>query len=118
LNGDARRLVQLFSNLLENSFRYTEKGGRCEVRVEAATDSIIARVDDSQPGVPEAAMGQLFERLYRVEGSRSRQHGGAGLGLAICRNIVEAHGGSISARPSPLGGLQVRVEFPRRGQHG
>jgi len=54
----------------------------------------------------------LFERLYRVESSRNRTTGGAGLGLAICRNIVEAHGGTIIAQSSALGGVWIRVELP------
>ncbi len=67
---------------------------------------------DSMPGVPEEELDRLFERLYRVEGSRSRTSGGAGLGLAISKNIVEAHEGTISAHPSPLGGLLIRITFP------
>jgi two-component system sensor histidine kinase BaeS len=68
--------------------------------------------DDTAPGVPAADLPRLFERLYRVDASRSRATGGAGLGLAIARNIVAAHGGSISAAASPLGGLRVRIELP------
>lgn len=67
---------------------------------------------DSAPGVPHSELKLLFERLYRVESSRNRLTGGAGLGLAICRNIVEAHGGNITAKPSPLGGLWIRTELP------
>jgi two-component system sensor histidine kinase BaeS len=63
--------------------------------------------------VPADALPRLFDRLYRVEESRSRVAGGAGLGLAICRAIVEAHGGRIEAAPSPLGGLRVVVDLPR-----
>ncbi|HEY6839136.1 MAG TPA: ATP-binding protein, partial [Geobacteraceae bacterium] len=62
--------------------------------------------------VPAGELAKLFERLYRVEGSRSRETGGAGLGLAICRNIVEAHGGGIEALPSPLGGVRIRITLP------
>ena len=68
--------------------------------------------DDSAPGVPSEALPQLFERFYRVEGSRSRANGGSGLGLAICRSIAAAHGGDIAAAPSPLGGLRVSVSLP------
>ena len=67
---------------------------------------------DSSPGVPAADVDRLFERLFRVENSRSRTSGGAGLGLAICRNIVEAHGGTIAAEPSPFGGVSIRVTLP------
>jgi len=68
--------------------------------------------EDSAPGVPAESLGRLFERFYRVEGSRSRANGGAGLGLALCRSIADAHGGEIRADPSPLGGLRVRVTLP------
>jgi two-component system sensor histidine kinase BaeS len=54
----------------------------------------------------------LFEPLYRIEKSRNREQGGAGLGLAICKNIIHAHKGSITAKPSALGGLQIRVALP------
>jgi two-component system sensor histidine kinase BaeS len=60
-------------------------------------------------------MERLFDRLFRVEGSRSRSTGGAGLGLALCKAIVEAHDGRIDARPSPLGGLWLEVTLPLKG---
>jgi two-component system sensor histidine kinase BaeS len=62
--------------------------------------------------VPADALPRLFERFYRVEGSRSRANGGAGLGLAIVRSVIEAHGGTIEAGASPLGGLRVTIALP------
>lgn len=112
VHGDADRLSQLFCNLLQNTLRYTEPGGRLEVRAGRKDSSLVLDFQDSAPGVPEAELPRLFDRFYRVEASRSRSLGGAGLGLAICRNIVRAHGGCISARASPLGGLWIRVELP------
>jgi two-component system sensor histidine kinase BaeS len=112
LSGDAARLRQLFSNLLENSWRYTDPGGVCEIRWHKDKQRAQIEIHDSAPSVPAPALPQLFERLYRVDASRSREHGGAGLGLAICKNIVEAHNGDISAHDSPLGGLCIRLEFP------
>ncbi|HEY5973808.1 MAG TPA: ATP-binding protein, partial [Geobacteraceae bacterium] len=115
LLGDPERLHQLFANLLANSLKYTAAGG--ELRIAMTCDGCTVSIDfqDSAPGVTDTDLERLFERLYRVEASRNRATGGAGLGLAICRNIVEAHQGTISARPSPLGGLWVRVELPRAG---
>ena len=110
--GDPDRLQQLFSNLLGNSLRYTDAGGRVQVSLSARDGHAVIDVQDSAPGVAEAHLGRLFERLYRVDPSRSRETGGAGLGLAICRNIVEAHDGRISARASDLGGLRVQVDLP------
>ena len=109
---DAERLSQLFRNLLMNSLNYTDPGGRVEVGIDVNEGMLIFDFQDTEPGVPEDALPQLFERLYRVDRSRSRATGGAGLGLAICRNIVEAHEGRISAHHSPLGGLRILVELP------
>ncbi len=114
--GDEGRLQQLFSNLLENSARHTDAGG--EVRVELATagEQVCVTFDDSAPGVPPDVLHRLFERFFRVDASRSRQTGGSGLGMAICRGIVEAHGGTIRASASELGGLRVSVSLPLAGQ--
>ena len=109
LLADPERLGQLFTNLIENSLKYTDDGGRLEVRVETGKGEATITLEDSAPGIPQEDLARLFDRLYRVEGSRSRATGGAGLGLAISRNIVEAHGGSITAHASPLGGLGITV---------
>jgi two-component system, OmpR family, sensor histidine kinase BaeS len=111
-SADRERLRQLLDNLLSNALRYTDQPGRVSVSLECDAAECTLRVDDTAPGVPAASLPHLFERLYRVEPSRSRQFGGAGLGLAICRNIVEAHGGRISASPSPQGGLRIEVVLP------
>jgi len=110
--ADEARLGQLFTNLLQNSLRYTDAGGRLQVSSERRADKIMIDLQDTDPGVPYESLPNLFERLYRVEGSRSRESGGAGLGLTICKNIVEAHSGTIEAAPSRLGGLWVRVALP------
>lgn len=111
--ADADRLQQLFSNLLENSLRYTDPGG--ELRIVLSDDPELLRIDfiDSAPGVEDDQLPRLFERFYRTEGSRNRETGGAGLGLAICESIVTAHGGSLSAERSPLGGLWLRIRLPK-----
>lgn len=110
--ADGERLHQLFGNLLDNALHYTDPGGRIEVRLQRRDQQAVIDFRDSAPGVPEAELEKLFERFYRVEGSRSRSTGGAGLGLAICRNIVEAHGGSLTAQVSPLGGIWLAVTLP------
>jgi two-component system sensor histidine kinase BaeS len=112
LFADPDRLSQLFRNLMQNSLRYTDRGGRLEMVAGREAGWLTLDFDDSAPSVPAEALPQLFERFYRVEGSRNRALGGAGLGLAICRNIVEAHGGRIEAGMSPLGGLRIHVELP------
>lgn len=112
VHADPDRLGQLVGNLLGNALRYTDAPGRIEAACHQDGDRAVLRVRDSAPGVPPDALPRLFERFFRAEGSRSRASGGAGLGLAICRNIVEAHGGAITAAPSALGGLEVTVQLP------
>ncbi len=114
IRGDARRLDQLIDNLLANARRYTDAPGRIRVVLAYGSAQVRLILDDTAPGVPEAALPHLFERLYRVEASRNRASGGAGLGLAICRAIVEAHDGKIEATPSPLGGSAHHDRFPPR----
>ncbi|TFY84636.1 sensor histidine kinase efflux regulator BaeS [Pseudomonas nabeulensis] len=111
--ADANRLQQLFSNLLENTVRYTDPEG--VVRISAGVDGEEVRVElmDSGPGVSANQLPRLFERFYRGESSRNRTSGGAGLGLAICQSIALAHGGSLSADHSPLGGLWLTLRLPR-----
>jgi len=110
---DERRLVQLFNNLLENTCRYTDAGGM--LRVSARLDGARVCIDfsDTAPGVSDEQRAHLFERFYRTDASRNRQSGGAGLGLAICQRIVEAHDGRIEAKASPLGGLWIAIELPQ-----
>jgi two-component system sensor histidine kinase BaeS len=115
VRGDEKRLRQLVANLLENSLRYTHEGGRIRATVTPVNGRARLTWEDSPPGVPDAALPRLFERLYRVDGSRSREAGGSGLGLAICESIAAAHGGKIGARHSELGGLAVELELPREG---
>ncbi|MDG2090488.1 MAG: ATP-binding protein [Gammaproteobacteria bacterium] len=111
---DPKRLKQLFDNLLQNTCRYTDEGGELKITLKEYTDKIILTWIDSEPGVSDADLHKLFNRLYRVDSSRNREKGGSGLGLAICKNIVEAHAGSIKAEHSELGGLKLIIELPKR----
>lgn len=112
INADTARLHQLITNLLENSVRYTDAGGVVQLSVQSVDGMAIVDCHDSAPSVDAADLPRLFERLYRVEGSRNRATGGAGLGLPLCQSIVEAHHGSITAQPSAQGGLWLRVQLP------
>jgi two-component system sensor histidine kinase BaeS len=111
IRGDARRLEQLIDNLLANCRRYTDAPGRVRVELRALDGRVQLLVEDTAPNVPDTSLPRIFDRLYRVDASRNRAAGGAGLGLAICKAIVEAHGGSIEARHSALGGLCILVGF-------
>jgi len=110
--GDRERLRQLFANLLDNALKYTDAPGKIAVRLVCRAGEATVDIEDSPPGVASGDLERLFDRLYRVDSSRSRAAGGAGLGLSICRNIVEAHSGTIVARQSNLGGIWVRVTLP------
>ncbi|TDR41131.1 two-component system sensor histidine kinase BaeS [Tahibacter aquaticus] len=106
---DAEPLRRVLSNLLENCVRYTDPGGAVDVQWVVAGKELHIVVDDTAPGVAQAALARLGERFFRPDPSRNRQTGGSGLGLALCRQIVEAHGGRLEFSASPLGGLRARV---------
>jgi signal transduction histidine kinase len=109
VRGDSVALRRLFANLIDNALRY----GTCaEVALERAGSEVIVLVDDDGPGIPPLERQAVFEPFYRIEASRSRETGGAGLGLAIARAIAEAHGGRISADGAPKAGARVRVVLP------
>ncbi len=112
LKGDGKSLTQLIANIFENSYRYTDAGGSMQISLRQSKKNIELMIEDSAPGVPEESLPKLFERLYRVDKSRSRANGGSGLGLSICENIVNAHGGKIVAEHSPLGGLKISISLP------
>ena len=115
--ADPDRLTQLFRNLLTNSLNYTDAGGCLKIGGRLESGRLWIEFADSAPAVSNQDFARIFERFYRVEGSRSRNHGGAGLGLALCQTIVEAHGGSICAGPSDLGGLKISVGLPLVQSH-
>jgi two-component system, OmpR family, sensor histidine kinase BaeS len=112
ITGDPERLAQVFSNILENTLKYTDPPGTLRVNMAAGEDSIHMAFEDSPPGVPEESMQYLFERLYKTDASRTRQKGGSGLGLSICRGIVAAMNGTIKAGTSGLGGLRIDIVLP------
>ncbi|MFO0616298.1 MAG: sensor histidine kinase KdpD [Polyangiaceae bacterium] len=100
---------QVFVNLLENAAKYTPDGSPIEVGARRADGAIEIDVADHGPGIPEAAQKRVFEKFYRGVGERP---GGVGLGLAICRGIVEAHGGAIAVTNRPGGGALFRISLP------
>lgn len=110
--GDEQRFVQLFSNLLDNTIKYTDKDGKIIIACDQEQNTAIFRFEDSSPGIPAESISKIFDRLYRVENSRNRKTGGAGLGLAIASAIVAAHQGSINATESDLGGLKIEIKIP------
>jgi len=113
---DADRIRTVIRNLLENATKYSLPDSR-PVEVSAAQngDSVVIRVTDDGPGIPERDMSNLFEPFFRVDRSRSKKTGGYGLGLSISKRIVEAHGGSISAENNATRGASFVVTLPKPG---
>jgi signal transduction histidine kinase len=109
VRGDAIALRRLFTNLVENALRY---GTSAAVTLESGGAEVVVTVDDDGPGIPPEDFERVFEPFVRLEGSRSAETGGLGLGLAIARSIVRGHGGEISLANRTEGGLRVQVRLP------
>jgi len=93
--ADSRRIEQVFYNLITNALKYTAAGGHIELTIQASGDEVQASVADTGTGIDAGELPLIFSRFYRADKSRSRETGGAGLGLAIAKGFVEAHGGKI-----------------------
>jgi signal transduction histidine kinase len=107
----ASLLRRCLTNLIDNAVLY---GGRATVMVEDTPQSLTLRVLDDGPGIPETELEKVFEPFYRLEGSRSRETGGTGLGLTIARNIAQTHGGNLVLRNRPEHGLEAVLTLPRK----
>ena len=112
VEGDRDRLTQVFSNLIKNSLVHTDMPGILEIKLENIDDDVVIYFEDSAPGAPDELLPRLFDRLFRIDSSRNSLTGGSGLGLSICKSIIESHGGAITARSSTLGGLGVEIRLP------
>ena len=113
--GDRVRIRQVLDNLLANVRTHCPEGTSTTVVVETSGDEAVITVSDDGPGISAGVAEHLFERFFRVDPSRSRRHGGAGLGLSIVSSIVRAHGGTVRAAPGPSGGATFSVRIPRAG---
>ena len=110
--ADETRLAQVFANLLQNNLRYTDVPGSLAITLRRQDRSVHVLWEDTGPGVAADDLPRLTERLFRIDGSRSRVGGGSGLGLAIANAIVRGHGGTLTARASSLGGLGLEIALP------
>jgi signal transduction histidine kinase len=110
--ADPERLHQVLFNLLDNAVRFTPAGGPVSVSASRNEDRCEVRVADTGPGIPSEHLPLLFERFYRVDQARARGDGGTGIGLAIARSIVEAHGGTIWARSEVGRGSVFGFDIP------
>jgi signal transduction histidine kinase/ActR/RegA family two-component response regulator len=111
--GDAQRLQQVVWNLLSNAVKFTPRGGRVQIRLQRVNSHVEITVSDTGEGISPDFLPQLFKRFQQADGTFTRAHSGLGLGLAISRHLVEAHGGRIEAMSPGRGlGTTVRVELP------
>jgi len=112
LKFDGDKIKQVLNNLIHNSIAYTDKPGKIAISMIMLKNHLSIRIDDSSPGVEKENLTRIFERLFRVETSRSRATGGSGLGLSICESIISAHQGTILAKTSKLGGIAITIKLP------
>lgn len=118
IEGDRERLVQIFSNLLHNAIKFSPAGGRINVVCQAQQSEAIILVNDEGQGIPAEFLPYVFERFRQADGSRTRIHGGLGLGLALVKSFVEGHGGSVTAAsegPGKGSTFTIRLPFGLSG---
>jgi signal transduction histidine kinase len=113
VRADRDRISQVLTNLLSNAVKYTPEGGNIRVSVRDFPEEVSLTVEDDGIGIPEADLPLIFERFYRIDTSRSRKTGGAGIGLAIVKSIVTAHGGSVTADSRAGPGSRFTVTLPK-----
>jgi signal transduction histidine kinase len=112
VRGSQRDLALLVRNLIDNAIRYSHRGGRVLVEVDADGTEVTLRVTDTGIGIPSRDISRIFERFYRVDRARSRETGGTGLGLAIVKHVVENHGGELDVESELGRGTTFRIRLP------
>jgi heavy metal sensor kinase len=112
--GDKPRMKQIIVNLLDNAIRFTGRGGTVTLQTRTTEEGSSLEISDTGIGIPQPAIANIFDRFYRVDASRSRDDGGAGLGLSIVKSICMAHGAEIHVESLPSSGSTFRIWFPRR----
>lgn len=130
--GDPIRIEQMLSNLTDNALKFTPASGTVRLRLRATTmndslggfgaallprdrPAVELSVEDSGQGIPPEERSKIFDAFYQIDGSQTRRHGGAGLGLSIVKNLVDAHGGLIEVGESDLGGARLAITLPVDG---
>ena len=113
--ADRRAVEQVLVNLLDNAAKYTDEGGRIDVRIRAQGDFIRTDVCDDGMGIPEVDQSRIFERFYRVDKARSRDLGGTGLGLAIVKHLVQGMGGQVQVQSEEGEGTTFSFLLPADG---
>jgi heavy metal sensor kinase len=115
-SGDSVRLRHVIYNLVDNAIKYTPANGRVELAIQTLPNTVQLSVEDTGVGIAPEHLPHVFERFYRVDKSRSRAEGGAGLGLSIVQSIVQAHGGQVQIESQPGSGTRCTVQLPRENQ--
>ncbi|GGN94814.1 two-component sensor histidine kinase [Streptomyces albiflavescens] len=112
LRLDSLRIRQVLDNLLTNAAVHTPAGTKVSVELSVSSGAAVVRIADSGPGIPAAEQERVFDRFYRVDKARSRDRGGSGLGLAVARSLVRAHGGTVDVSSRP-GSTAFTIRLPR-----
>lgn len=115
VRGDSVRLGQLLFNLIDNAVKYTPHGGRVDLSLDEEGGKAVVRVKDTGVGISDEDLPYIFDRFYRVDKARTRDVGGAGLGLSICKEIAESHGGSLEAESVAGKGTTFTATLPLAG---
>ena len=116
INGDEVRLRQMVWNILHNGIKYTQPGGELKVSLLEESGFALLSIQDTGIGIPEKDLPFIFDRFYRVDKARSKDEGGSGLGLSICRHIAEAHKGKIKVESKPGLGTRFKIHIPSTGR--
>lgn len=112
INGDEVRLRQMIWNIMHNGIKYTQSGGELKVSLLEESGFALLSIQDTGIGIPEKDLPSIFDRFYRVDKARSRDEGGSGLGLSICKHITEAHKGNIEVESKPGVGTRFKIRIP------
>jgi two-component system sensor histidine kinase SenX3 len=112
VQGDRRQLTSAVGNLVENAVKYSEPGGRVEVRTDLTDGAVEIVVVDEGVGIPQRDLDRIFERFYRVDRARSRETGGSGLGLSIVRHVATNHGGEVRVESAEGEGSTFTLRLP------
>jgi signal transduction histidine kinase len=112
VTGDIEHLSRVLDNLVNNALKFTPTGGSVTVRLTRDEGNLVLEVTDTGIGIPKDRLDYVFDRFYQVDGSMTRKYGGAGLGLALVKEVVEAHGGNVSVQSEYGKGSSFRVTLP------
>ncbi len=117
VSGIPDHLQRAFHNLLNNAIKFTPEGGKVSVRLWQQENHLTLEVSDTGIGIPPDHLERIFDRFYQVDGSTTRRYGGTGLGLALVKEVIEEHGGSVSVRSTPGGGSAFQIRLPVLATH-